>query len=145
MVAASREEGVEDGVLGWIVIDSLRLNLELVEGMVTELDRGELESGCVLGVVIELPMRDDIEELIRPFELAEDRLLTLDLEFVPVGFVVEEFLLKRLPILTPLFDLPADEEELEGSLPALVLPDGLDGILRFVIILLELLPGVMEL
>jgi len=110
--------------------------LEVVEGMVIEFDRSELEFDCVLGVVmeglcvvIELPMRDDIEELILPFELAVERLPTFDLEFAVV-----ELLPKRLPMLTPLFDLLADDEELDGSLPMLVLPDGLDGVLRLGIV-----------
>jgi len=59
--------------------------------------------GCVLGVVvncrcvvIELPMRDDIEELILPFESAVERLLIFDLEFNLLEFVVVELLPKML-------------------------------------------------
>jgi len=120
--------------------------LELVEGVVIELDRSELEFDCVLGVVmegrcvvIELPMRDDIEELILPFEFVVDRLLTFDREFV-----VAELLPKRLPILIDPVDLFVDDE-LDGSLPTLALPDGLDGTLRFVVILLELFLDVIAL
>jgi hypothetical protein len=58
-----------------------------------------------LCVVIELPMRDDIEELILPFELSVDRLLMLDLEFSLPELVVVEFLPKVLPILRPLFEV----------------------------------------
>ncbi len=90
-------------------------------------------------VVIELPIRDVMEELILPFELAVERLM-FDLEFA-----VEELLPKRLPMLMLLFDLLADDEELEGSLPMLTLPDGREVVLRFVIILLELFLDVMAL
>ncbi|MFH1715934.1 MAG: hypothetical protein ABIF19_01165 [Planctomycetota bacterium] len=140
-------EFVADGAVA--VIEPPRFSLELAEGMLVELDRPEVESGCVLGVemdggcvVIELPMRDDTEELILPLEFVVDRLPTFDLELAPLERVAVELLPRELPILTDPVDLPADEE-LEGSLPTLTLPDGRDGVIRLDVIVVELRLGIV--
>lgn len=95
------------------------------------MDLAELDSGCVLGVeieegccvVIELPMRDDMEELILPLEFVVEPLPIFNLEFNPFDPVIVELLPSGLLMLILLFDLPADEE-VDGSLPMLTLPDG---------------------
>jgi len=132
-----------------VMIELPRFSLELAEGMFVELDRSELEFGCVRGVeidcrcvVIELPMRDDIEELILPFEFVVDGLPIFNLELNPLEPVTVEFLPRGLPILTDPVDLPADEE-LEGSLPTLTLPEGRDGVIRLDVTLLELFLDVI--